>query len=372
MMEYHRDGCLVDMMETDGKIYRPVSPASYPDATEGEGTGAGPTNERQESEERMADSSGHLDFYATAGSSPPPVPPASYVCAAMRCRNLIVPPWPPKRGRPKRFCSEACRKAKTRLVPPARLTIDAKPGRTRTVIRYLSPRTRPEPLKAGDREFVMFVCPSTYPKPFPSRRVRAADPTTIGRAFSDAAVQLALGTYPGAHLTAPPSDAVPYGVFTAGYVPQGRVPHVAVLPTGERVDVAPPQRFRPLDDVPEPELPPRPPDGATRRAPLGLIAGARSGDKGGDANVGVWVRDARAWPWLAHTLTVERVRELLPETARLPVRRHVLPNLMAVNLVVEGLLGQGVAANARFDPQAKALGEWRRSRVVDIPVELLP
>jgi Acyclic terpene utilisation family protein AtuA len=202
--------------------------------------------------------------------------------------------------------------------------------------------------------------------------VRSADPTTIGRVFSDAAVQLALGTYPGAHLTAPPSDAVPYGVFTAGHVPQGRVRHVAVLPTGERVDVAPPQRFRPLDDVPDPELPPRPPDGATRRAPLGLIAGARSGDKGGDANVGVWVRDARAWPWLAHTLTVERIRALLPETARLPVRRHVLPNLMAVNLVVEGLLGQGVAANARFDPQAKALGEWLRSRVVDIPVDLLP
>ena len=35
------------------------------------------------------------------------------------------------------------------------------------------------------------------------------------------------------------------------------------------------------------------------------------------------------------------------------------------------MLGAGVAAQARFDPQAKGLGEWLRSRHVDIPVDLL-
>uniref|UniRef100_UPI00403E844B AtuA-related protein n=1 Tax=Streptomyces phytophilus TaxID=722715 RepID=UPI00403E844B len=78
-----------------------------------------------------------------------------------------------------------------------------------------------------------------------------------------------------------------------------------------------------------------------------------------------------AWPWLAHTLTVDRLRELLPETAAFPVVRHVLPNLRALNFTVEGLLGEGVAAQARFDPQAKALGEWLRARHADIPEELL-
>jgi hypothetical protein len=113
--------------------------------------------------------------------------------------------------------------------------------------------------------------------------------------------------------------------------------------------------------------------------PLGLIAGARSGDKGGNANVGVWVRsgsmgslaDAQ-WRWLAHTLTIDKLRELLPETADLTVSRHLLPNLRAVNFVIEGILGQGVAYQARFDPQAKGLGEWLRSRHVDIPEELIP
>jgi hypothetical protein len=70
-------------------------------------------------------------------------------------------------------------------------------------------------------------------------------------------------------------------------------------------------------------------------------------------------------------LTVDKLRELLPETAGLPVSRHVLPNLRAVNFVIEDILGKGVAYQARFDPQAKGLGEWLRSRHLDIPERLL-
>ena len=106
--------------------------------------------------------------------------------------------------------------------------------------------------------------------------------------------------------------------------------------------------------------------------PLGAIVGARSGDKGGSANIGLWVRTDDQWRWLAHTLTVEKLAELLPETADLPVTRHLLPNLRAVNFVIEDILGQGVAYHARFDPQAKGLGEWLRSRHIDIPEALLP
>jgi hypothetical protein len=107
------------------------------------------------------------------------------------------------------------------------------------------------------------------------------------------------------------------------------------------------------------------------RVALGTVVGARSGDKGGDANLGVWARSEAAYDWLRGFLTVERLRELLPETAPLPVERYELPNLRALNFVVRGLLGEGVAASTRFDPQAKALGEWLRSRVVEVPDELL-
>jgi len=105
------------------------------------------------------------------------------------------------------------------------------------------------------------------------------------------------------------------------------------------------------------------------KLPLGTIAGARSGDKGGDANLGVWVRSDAAYEWLARELTVERLKELLPEAGA--VERYELPNLKALNFVLRGLLGDGVASSTRFDPQAKALGEWLRSRHVEIPEELL-
>lgn len=202
--------------------------------------------------------------------------------------------------------------------------------------------------------------------------VRDTEQEPVGRALSGAAVELALSSYPGFTVLAPPGRGAPYGVFTSAYVPQDAVEHVAVLPDGTRRAVPPPPKTRVPDAVPQPPLPPPPPDGGpARRAPLGLVAGARSGDKGGDANLGVWVRTDDAWRWLAHTLTVDRFRELLPETAGLAVTRHVLPNLRALNFVVEGLLGEGVAAQHRFDPQAKALGEWLRSRHLDIPEALL-
>ncbi|MGW0784736.1 acyclic terpene utilization AtuA family protein [Streptomyces sp. NPDC002913] len=201
--------------------------------------------------------------------------------------------------------------------------------------------------------------------------VRDPDADAVGRAVSGAAVELALGSYPGFHVTAPPGKGAPYGVFEAAYVPAGEVEHVAVLPDGSRETVPAAGPYREPAEVAEPALPEPLPAGPTRTVPLGYVAGARSGDKGGDANVGVWVRTDEAWRWLAHELTVERFRELLPETAGLTVVRHVLPGLRALNFVVRGLLGEGVAAQARFDPQAKAVGEWLRSRHVPVPVQLL-
>jgi hypothetical protein len=201
--------------------------------------------------------------------------------------------------------------------------------------------------------------------------VRDAGQEAVGRALSGAAIELALAGYPGFHVLAPPGKGAPYGVFEARHVPREAVEHVAVLPDGRRTTVAPAPDAAVLAPVPEPPLPAPLPAGPVRRAPLGLVAGARSGDKGGDANVGVWARTDDAWRWLAHELTADRFRELIPEARDLPVTRHVLPNLRALNFVVESLLGEGVAAQARFDPQAKALGEWLRARHLDIPEVLL-
>jgi hypothetical protein len=200
---------------------------------------------------------------------------------------------------------------------------------------------------------------------------RSSNPKAIGRMFSSAAIELALSSYPGFHVTAPPGDATPYGVFSAAYVDAPLVPHMAVLDDGTRVDIETAPHTRELEPIAEAAVP-RWPGGPTHSLPLGLYVGTRSGDKGGDANVGVWARQDAHWPWLANLLTVEMFQFLLPETQPLPVTRHVLPNLRALNFVVEGLLGDGVASNARHDPQAKALGEWLGSRKVDVPLEFLP
>ena len=200
--------------------------------------------------------------------------------------------------------------------------------------------------------------------------VRDRDKDKVGRAFSRVPIELALSSYPGFHVTAPPGDASPYGVFVASSVLQSDVDHVAVLPDGRRVDVPPTGSFA---GAARPERWFRSPAimVPTRRVPLGTIAHARSGDKGGQANIGIWFETDEAYQWFVSWLDRNRVYELLPEAAGLPLSVSQLPNLRATNIVIDGILGEGVAASTRFDPQGKALGEWVRSRLVHIPADLL-
>ncbi len=199
--------------------------------------------------------------------------------------------------------------------------------------------------------------------------VKDSSPDRIGRAFSSAAVELGLASYPGFTMTAPPGDATPYGVYKPAYVPRDAVVPVVVHEDGTRVEVPFTAPGHATVSVTHDER--EVVAGATERIPLGRVAGARSGDKGGTANLGVWVRDPRAYGWLAAFLTVERLKELLPETAAYDVERHDLPNLNALNFVIPGLLGEGVSSSTRADPQAKGLGEWLRARVVEVPSALL-
>jgi hypothetical protein len=200
--------------------------------------------------------------------------------------------------------------------------------------------------------------------------VKDADASKIGRAFSSACVELALASYPGATVSAPPGDASPYGVYWPALVPSELVRQVAVLPDGARVNVQPTAGFEPAgQNVVRAQA--SSPGGETRRARLGEVFGARSGDKGGNANVGVWARDDAGFGWLVEQLTVEHFRDLLPETAPDDVQRYVFPHLRALNFVVVGLLGEGVSSSTRLDPQAKGLGEWLRARFDDLPVSLL-
>ena len=259
--------------------------------------------------------------------------------------------------------------------------------------------------------------------------VMDADRRRAGRAFSSAVVETGLASYPGLYGLTPPGDASPYGVYWPTLVPAETV-RARVWLDGRELPAVPgadeasgahtasgadeasgpyvpgtDERSRPRDVPGVPGVPGVPEssevsasrgarggegeaapgrhgergergdtesaDGETARVALGTIVGARSGDKGGDANLGVWVDTPERFEWLEAHLTVERLAELLPFTAGLRVERFELPNLLALNFVVHGLLGRGVAASPRLDAQAKALGEELRAGLADIPLRLL-
>jgi hypothetical protein len=203
--------------------------------------------------------------------------------------------------------------------------------------------------------------------------VFSRDEADVGRRFSDAAVELALAGYAGFHATTPPTRASAYGIYWPALVPAAEVTQTVHLPDGT-TQVIPhtpgvPQQQPPS---PPPEIAATPPAGELVAVPLGRLYGARSGDKGGNANVGLWARDERSYAWLRDHLTVGRFKELLTEAKDLDVARFELPSILAVNFVVSGLIAPGVAATARPDAQAKGLGEYLRSRIAEVPASLLP
>jgi hypothetical protein len=204
--------------------------------------------------------------------------------------------------------------------------------------------------------------------------VKDPDERKVGRAFSDAITELALSGYAGFHTTTPPATASAFGVYWPALVPRRLVAEQVHLPDGSTTSVRPndsdPGAQTALQAVKFPE---RQPDaeGPPVAVPLGRLCGARSGDKGGNANVGLWAVSPAAYAWLRRHLTVEAFRELLTEAASLKVDRYELPNLLALNFVVHGLLAPGVSATTRPDPQAKGLGEYLRSRIVTVPPDLI-
>ena len=234
--------------------------------------------------------------------------------------------------------------------------------------------------------------------------VKDQDERKVGRAFSDAITELALAGYAGFHTTTPPAAASAYGIYWPALIPARLVTQQVHLPDGSTTSVrandTDPGPRATLQAVPVPgpqpdaqaaegsgglgpaaaggkastAVPPgtsTAPGGEPVMVPLGRLCGARSGDKGGNANAGLWAVSPAAYAWLRRHLTVGRFRELLTEAADLQVDRYELPNLLALNFVVHGLLAPGVSATTRPDPQAKGLGEYLRSRFVTIPADLL-
>jgi hypothetical protein len=256
------------------------------------------------------------------------------------------------------------------------LDIEAKAGHAQQLLFARLPQ-----LEEVDVRLLRFDRPDAPSNELASAHLRITvkdqEERKVGRAFSDAITELALAGYAGFHTTTPPAGASAYGIYWPALVPRRLVPEHVHLPDGSttavRANDNDPGPRPGLQAVPAPE--PEPEAKETNRpltaVPLGRLCGARSGDKGGNANVGLWAVSPAAYAWLRRHLTVEAFRALLTEAADLQVDRYELPNLLALNFVVHGLLAPGVSATTRPDPQAKGLGEYLRSRTVTVPSGLL-
>ena len=200
---------------------------------------------------------------------------------------------------------------------------------------------------------------------------RAAEEEPVGRKFWNAGVEMGLANYPGFKTVNSSRRAAGITVYWPALV-SSEVIDARVVLDGEETRVDPPPHAPVAEEIPPPERPAGAvPGGRTRDVPLGRVAGARSGDKGGNANVGFWTKTPEAYLWLERFLTPEKVRELYPEARDLEIARFELPNILSMNFVIHGLLGEGVSASLRTDPQAKVLSEELRRAVVPIPESLL-
>jgi len=205
--------------------------------------------------------------------------------------------------------------------------------------------------------------------------VRGDDERSVGRAFSGAVVETSLSSYPGTFFTSAPSGAQGVARYWPTTVGAAAVePHIEC--DGRAVAATPPAGVQRVVD-PAPDAGPEegtdamPAGTDLVRVPLWVLVGARSGDKGGDANVGVWADEEAVAAFIGQHLSTEVFKALLPEVEPYAVSRFPLPNLWAVNFVVHGILGWGVASNLRLDTQAKGLGELLRSRPLDVPAALV-
>ncbi len=196
------------------------------------------------------------------------------------------------------------------------------------------------------------------------------DPSKVAR-FSAAVVELALASIPGFTATAPPTKGTPAIQHWPTVVANRHVrPRVVIgeeSVTVEPLAGAEITAARAAGTAGE-DSPPSVQD--TVALPFGRLFGTRSGDKGGNANLGIWARSDTAYAFLCRTLTTEQLKSLLPDTGPYTIERYALPNLRALNFYIKGILGEGVAASLKSDPQAKTLGEYLRVKAITIPAEL--
>jgi hypothetical protein len=202
--------------------------------------------------------------------------------------------------------------------------------------------------------------------------VKSKNPDLVGRLFSAKIIELALANYPGFFTGGGVRSGGPVLVYWPALIDSKHIKEIVHL-DGKEIEILPTNQLN-LEEIYYQKQPikikPAPSDEVINK-PLGNLFGARSGDKGGCANIGVWAKSENAFSFLHEFLTVKKLKELMPDVAQFEIDRYELPNILSLNFYIHGILQDGVSSNTRKDGQAKSLGEYLRAKYIDIPKSLL-
>jgi hypothetical protein len=202
------------------------------------------------------------------------------------------------------------------------------------------------------------------------------DQNKVGKNFSSKFIGMALSSIPGFTLTTPPANGTPalqhWPTLVSNKVLEQKIfvdnNEFSVKPTGSYPDVTDiePVQVETIDlsgDFSVENM---------KEIYFGQLFATRSGDKGGNANLGVWAKTIETYSFLKNFLTTDKLKELLPDMEAFEIEKYDFPNLLAVNFYIKGVLGEGVAASFRNDPQAKTLGEYLRAKKISAPKSMVP
>ena len=199
--------------------------------------------------------------------------------------------------------------------------------------------------------------------------VKSSSPEKVGRIFSAKVIELALANYPGWTAQSEIKQASPFISYWPALVDSKNVKEKLHFNNESKVIEIEKHQEQPInlekiniDEYVSKDI---------EKINFGRIFGTRSGDKGGCANLGVWAKDTSSFSYLYHFLTVEQLKKLLPDLERFEIERYELPNIFALNFYVKGILENGVSSNNRKDGQAKSLGEYLGTKLIDCPKEFI-
>ena len=198
--------------------------------------------------------------------------------------------------------------------------------------------------------------------------VKSRNPDLVGRLFSAKIIELSLANYPGFFSAGTGKKPGPVISYWPALIDSKHIKEYVHV-DGKTLEIEPTSQLQFEENYyqKQPVTIELAPQGEMDEISFGRLFGARSGDKGGCANIGVWAKTDLAFSFLYNFLSVEKIKELMPDLNKFSIDRYELPNINSLNFYIHGILEDGVSSNNRMDGQAKSLGEYLRAKTISVP-----